>query len=70
MEMATKNVCEVLIFRPLTIGKLTSSLKPGETVGGGRGGGGKTARTESALCLYIYVLGILGFILIYSKLLS
>ncbi len=61
-EMAIKNVYEILIFRPPTVCK--SSI-PGETVGGGRGCGGKTARSESGLCQYEYVWENLGFIFIF-----
>ena len=58
--MAIKNVYEILIFRPPTVCK--SSI-PGEIVGGGRGCGGKTARSESAfastnMCGGILVLSL------------
>jgi hypothetical protein len=66
-EMAIQNVCKVLIFRPPTVCK--SSI-PGRQWGGGRGGGGKTARSECSLCLSKYVWGKLGFILIFVKILS
>jgi hypothetical protein len=59
-----KNVCEILIFRLPTVCKLLSFLNTGrDSVGGGRGGGGTTARSESSLCQYEYVRGTLGFYL-------
>jgi hypothetical protein len=61
-EMAIKNVYEILIFRPPTVCK--SSI-PARQWGGGRGFGGKTARSESGLCQYEYVWGYLGFIFIF-----
>jgi hypothetical protein len=67
MEMAIKNVCEVLILRLPTVGK--SSI-PGETVGGRDGGGRKTARSKCSLCLSKFVWGKLGFILSFVKIIS
>jgi hypothetical protein len=62
MEMAIKNVNEILIFWPPTVCK--SSIL-GRQWGGGRGCDGKTARSESGLCQYEYVWGTLGFIFIF-----
>jgi hypothetical protein len=60
--MAIKNVYEILIFGR----RLFASLQyQARQWGGGRGCGGKTARSESGLCQYEYVLGNLGFIFIF-----
>ncbi len=65
MEMAMKNMCEVLTFRPPTVGKLLSFLNTGRD-----SGEGEVGAAESGLCLFINVWGTLGFILIFVKLLS
>jgi hypothetical protein len=59
-EMVMKNVCEVLIFRLPTVGKLLSFLNTGQDSGGERGG---TAERQP-LPIQIYG-GNLGFIVIF-----
>ncbi len=50
MEMAIKNVYEISIFWPPTVCNYSI---PGETVGGGRGCGSKTARS-AADCVQLF----------------
>jgi hypothetical protein len=67
-EMLTKKMCA----RSKFFGRrLFASLQyRARQWGGGRGGGGKTVRSESGLCQYKYVWGTLGFILIFLKFVS
>jgi hypothetical protein len=60
-----KNVCEVLIFRPPTVGKLLSFLNTGRDSGGEGGGTAERQQGPKAAFAYTNMWGIVLVLSLY-----